>query len=69
MLYVATMQVLHYNKLQPAKQVHLDTLPFRQIMPQRSLPFVFKVATFHFSSHKCIFHLIFSSLDQNYEIT
>ncbi len=62
MLYVATMQVLHYNKLQPAKQVHLVTLPC-------SLQFVFKVATFHFSSHTFIFHLIFSSLDKNYEFT
>lgn len=48
MLYVANMQVLHYNKMQPAKQVHIDTLPFRQIMAQGSLPLVFKVATFQF---------------------
>ncbi len=62
MLYVATMQLLHYNKLQPAKQVYFDTLPLDKIMPQRSLPkYIFSLIN--------IFHLMFSSLDQNYEIS
>ncbi len=46
MLYVATMQLLHYNKLQPAKQVYFDTLPIRQ---NHATTFTAKI---HFSSHK-----------------
>ncbi len=63
MLYVATMQLLHYNKLQPAKQVYFDTLPIRQ---NHATTFSAKITFFLLIN---IFHLMFSSLDQNYEIS